>query len=64
MWYSMNNLQREFHLRPQKNYLKKTGSVSINGNYGFGVNQVSQSLPEKQLNEGEISNLSEKKNSE
>lgn len=60
MWYSMNNLQREFHLRPQKDYLKKTGSVSINGNYGFGVNQVSQSLPEKQLNEGEIVNLLEK----
>ena len=56
----MNNLQREFHLSPQKDYLKKTGSISINGNYGFGVNQVSQSLPEKQLNEGEIVNLLEK----
>lgn len=60
MWYNMNNLQREFHLRPQRDYLKKTGSVSINGNYGFGVDQVSQSLPEKQLSEGEIVNFLEK----
>lgn len=60
MWYNMNNLQREFHLHPQRDYLKKTGSVSINGNYGFGVDQVSQSLPEKQLSEGEIVNFLEK----
>lgn len=60
MWYNMNNLQKEFHLRPQRDYLKKTGSVSINGNYGFGVDQVSQSLPEKQLSEGEIVNFLEK----
>ena len=60
MWYNMNNLQKEFHLRPQRDYLKKTGSVSINGNYGFGVDQVTQSLPEKQLSEGEIVNFLEK----
>ena len=60
MWYNMNNLQKEFHLRPQRDYLKKTGSVSINGNYGFGVDQVSQSLPKKQLSEGEIVNFLEK----